>query len=76
MWFRLSEHNTLRPRENCVVLCSSLPSLSLSFFDRESVVHPPEEVSTRSFYSLRLGSYNETWGLTGDPEVVKTIYSI
>jgi hypothetical protein len=76
MWFRLSEHNTLCPQENWVVLCSSLLSLSLSFFDRESVVHPPEEVSTRSFYSPRSGSYNEIWGPTCDPEVVKTLYSI
>jgi hypothetical protein len=31
-WFGLPERNTLRPRENWVVLCSSLPSLSLFFF--------------------------------------------
>jgi hypothetical protein len=35
-----------------------------------------EEVSTRSFYSLRLGSYNETRGPTGGPEVVETLYNI
>jgi hypothetical protein len=35
-----------------------------------------EEVSTRSFYSSRLGSYNESRGPTGGPEVVETLYSI
>jgi hypothetical protein len=44
--------------------------MSLSFFD------PCEEVSTRSFYSLRLGSYNETRDPISDPEVVETLYSI
>jgi hypothetical protein len=43
---------------------------SLSFFD------PYEEVSTRSFYSSRPGSYNETRGPTGGPEAVEIIYSI
>jgi hypothetical protein len=33
---------------------------------------PCEEVSTRSFYNSRLGSYNETRGPTGDPVVVET----
>jgi hypothetical protein len=37
---------------------------------------PCEEVSTRSFYRSRPGSYNETGGPTGDPEVVETLYSI
>jgi hypothetical protein len=32
MWFGPPEHNTLRPRENWVVLCSSMPYLSLSFY--------------------------------------------
>jgi hypothetical protein len=40
------------------------------FFD------PREEVSIRSFYSSRLGSYNETPGPTGDSEVIETLYSI
>jgi hypothetical protein len=46
--------------------------------DRESVFDPPppEEVSTRSFYSPRPDSYNETRGPTGGPEVVETLYSI
>jgi hypothetical protein len=43
---------------------------SLSFFD------PCEEVSTRSFYSSRPGSYNETRGPTGGPEAIEIIYSI
>jgi hypothetical protein len=46
------------------------------FFDRESIFDPPEEVSTRSFYSPRPGSYNETRGPTGGPEVVETLYNI
>jgi hypothetical protein len=40
------------------------------FFD------PREEASTRSFYSSRPGSYNETRGSTSGPEVVETLYSI
>jgi hypothetical protein len=35
-----------------------------------------EEVSIRSFYSSRSGSYNETRGPTGGSEVVETLYSI
>jgi hypothetical protein len=35
-----------------------------------------EEVSTRSFYSSRSDSYNETRGPTGGPEVVETLYNI
>jgi hypothetical protein len=35
-----------------------------------------EEVSTRSFYSSRSGSYNETRGPIGSPEVVETLYNI
>jgi hypothetical protein len=38
--------------------------------------NPCEEVYTRSFYSSRPGSYNETRGLIGDPEVVETLYNI
>jgi hypothetical protein len=36
----------------------------------------PCEVYVRAFYSSRSGSYIETCGLTGDPEVVETQYSI
>jgi hypothetical protein len=50
--------------------CSSLYEPE-PFFDR-----PYEEVSTRSFYSSRSGSYNETQGPTGGPELVETLYSI
>jgi hypothetical protein len=50
--------------------CSSLPCLSLPF-------RPPcEEVSIRSFYSSRPGSYNETWGPTGGPKVIETLHNI
>jgi hypothetical protein len=35
-----------------------------------------EEVSTQSFYNSKPGSYNETWGPTGGPDVIETIYSI
>jgi hypothetical protein len=49
---------------------------SLPFFDHESVFDPREEVSTRSFYSSRPGSYNETHRPTGGPEMVETLYSI
>jgi hypothetical protein len=45
-------------------------SLNLSFSD------PCEEVSTRSFYNSRSDSYNETWGPTGGPKVVETLYNI
>jgi hypothetical protein len=47
-----------------------LSALTDLFFD------PCEEMSTRSFYSSRSGSYNETHGPIGDPEVVETLYSI
>jgi hypothetical protein len=47
--------------------CSSLPCLSLS---------SRPEVSTCSFYSSRPGSYIETRGPTGGPEVVETLYNI
>jgi hypothetical protein len=42
------------------------PALTDLFFD------PCEEVSTPSFYHSRSGSYNETQGPTGGPEVVET----
>jgi hypothetical protein len=37
---------------------------------------PYEDVSIRFFYSSRPGSYNETRGPTGGPEVVETLYNI
>jgi hypothetical protein len=45
--------------------CSSLPCLSLFCFSTHSKM-----ASTRAFYSSRSGSYNETRGPTGGPEVV------
>jgi hypothetical protein len=54
---------------SCIVL---KPALHESFF----LFDPLEVASTRAFYSLRLGSYNETRGPTGGPEVVETLYSI
>jgi hypothetical protein len=51
-------------------------SLSLLPPDHESVFDPCEKVSTRSFYSSRSDSYNETWGPTGGPEVVEILNSI
>jgi hypothetical protein len=59
--------------------CSSLPCLSLPICPpalTDLFFHPREEVSTRSFYSSRSGSYNETRGPTGGPEVVETLYNI
>jgi hypothetical protein len=49
----------------------SLACMSLSLFP-----DPCEEVSTRSFYSSRPDSYNETRGPTGGPDVVETLYRI
>jgi hypothetical protein len=55
--------------ERTELYCSSLSCLSLPF-------RPPcEEVSTRSFYSSRPGSYNGTRGPTSGPEVVETLYN-
>jgi hypothetical protein len=45
--------------------------MSMSLFS-----DPCEEVFTRSFYSSRLGSYNETRDPTAGPEVVETLYNI
>jgi hypothetical protein len=50
--------------------CSSLPCLSLFFLPTLEVT------STWSFYSSRPGSYIETRGPTGGPEVVETLYNI
>jgi hypothetical protein len=54
---------------SCIVLKSVLPK---SFF----LFDPLEVASTRAFYSSRSGSYSETRGPTGGPEVVETLYSI
>jgi hypothetical protein len=70
MWFGLPEHNTVCPRENGVVLLK--PALLEPFL----FAYPCEVVSTRAFYSSKLGSYIETRGPTGGPEVVETLYSI
>jgi hypothetical protein len=70
MWFGPLERNTLRPRENEVVLLkAALPEPAFSS-------DPPEEVSTRSFYSSRPGNCNETRGPIDGPEVVETLYNI
>jgi hypothetical protein len=50
--------------------CSRLPCLSLPFCP------PCEEALVRAFYSLRSGSYIKTWGTTGGPVVVETLYNI
>jgi hypothetical protein len=47
-----------------------------SLYEPELFPDPCEEVSIRSFYSSRSGSYNETRGLTGGPEVVETLYNM
>jgi hypothetical protein len=36
----------------------------------------PDPLPAQSFYSLRSGSYIETQGPTGGPEVVETLYNI
>jgi hypothetical protein len=76
MWFRPPECNTIRSRENRVVLLKpDLARVSLSLSScRASVFDPCEEVSTRFFYISRPSSYNETRGPTGGSEVVETIY--
>jgi hypothetical protein len=59
--------------------CSSLPCVSLPICPSaltDLFFRPCEEVSTRFFYSSRLGSYNETRGPTCDPGVVETLYNI
>jgi hypothetical protein len=72
MWFGPPEHNTLRPRENGVVLLKpdlARMSLSLSFFRP-----PPLEVaSIQAFYSSRLDSYNESQDPTGGLKAGKTL---
>jgi hypothetical protein len=51
-------------------VCLSLP------FRLPTLTDLHEEVSTRSFYSSRMGSYNETRSPTGGPDVVETLYNI
>jgi hypothetical protein len=59
--------------------CSSMPCLSLPICPpalTDLFFYPHEEVSIQSFYSSRPGSYNETQGPTGSPEMVETLYNI
>jgi hypothetical protein len=66
MWFEPPEHNTLRPRENEVVLLKpglARVSLSLSL-STDLSIDPCELASTRAFYSSRSDSYNESQGPT------------
>jgi hypothetical protein len=55
--------------ERTELYCTSLPCLILPF-------SPCEVVPAQAFYSSRSGSYNDTRGLTGGPEVVATLYNI
>jgi hypothetical protein len=71
MWFRPPKRNTLRPRENGVVLLKSTLPEPAFLSDRESIFDPPEEVSTRSFYSSTSDSYNETQSPTDGPKWLK-----
>jgi hypothetical protein len=70
MWFGPPEYNTIHPQENGVILLK--PALLEPFL----FAHPCEVVSTRAFYSSRLGSYIKTRAPTGGPEVVETLYNI
>jgi hypothetical protein len=56
--------------------CMPESTFSSAGLDRPIFSDPYEEVLTRSFYSLRPGSYNETRGSIGGPEVVETLYNI
>jgi hypothetical protein len=59
--------------------CPCLPYLSLHICPpalTDLSIHPCEEAHARAFYSSRSGSYIETWGLAGGPEVVETLYNI
>jgi hypothetical protein len=60
----------------CSSLCEPEPFLFLTAGLDRPIFLPCEEVFTRSFYSSRPGSYNETRGPTGAPEVVETLYNI
>jgi hypothetical protein len=52
--------------ESCIVVCVALFKVELN------LVFP---VVCPTFYSLRLGSYTVTQGLTGGPRVVGSLYS-
>jgi hypothetical protein len=59
-----------------LLYCSSLGlpvCVQVSLCGVEPPLSPP---SALSFYSLRPGSYIETRGPTGGPEVVETLYNI
>jgi hypothetical protein len=56
------------------VCCSSI-GLALSELGLREPLFSLVPASVQVFYSLRSGSYNETQGPTGGPEVDKTIYS-
>jgi hypothetical protein len=53
---------------SCIMLKPSLLEPFPFFFSTLEVA------PTRSFYSSRPGSYNETRGPTGGPKVVETLY--
>jgi hypothetical protein len=77
MWFELPECNTLRPRENGVLLLKpGLVKVCLSLSELGAPSSPLNLLSVWSFYSKRSGSYIETQGRTCGPEVVETLYSI
>jgi hypothetical protein len=66
-----SERNTLRLRENEVVLLKSdLARVSLSFFFFS------DPLSARFFYRSRSDSYIEIQAPTGGSEVIETLYII
>jgi hypothetical protein len=70
MWFGSLKRNTLRSRENGVVLlklCLTRVRLNLSFFDLCEVT------SIRAFCSSRSDSYNESQGPTGGLRTSKTL---
>jgi hypothetical protein len=59
--------------------CSSLSCQSLPICLPTSTdlsVNHREVAPAQAFYSSRLGSYNETQGPAGGPEVVETLYTI
>jgi hypothetical protein len=69
-WFRPLEHNTLRPRENWVVLLKPvLPVWAWAFF----LTDPYEVAPAWAFYSSMLGSYNDSQGPTGGLGVGQTL---
>jgi hypothetical protein len=70
---RISGHRSVIPyvHERIELYCSSLalPEPFLSF-------RPLNLLPAQSFYSSSSGSYIETQGPTGDPEVVEILYNI